>query len=115
MSLPEVIVAVTRVVLVFTIAYSGSLVAQTAFDVGSIRGTVRDESGALVTGAKVSLTEGSKGLVRKSQSDSGGSFLFTSVIAGGYSMRVQKEGFNTEQVRDLRIEVGEQASIAITL
>ena len=45
------IVQVT-VVLVLTVAYSGPLVAQTAFDVGSIRGTVRDESGALVTGSK---------------------------------------------------------------
>jgi len=104
-----------RVVLLFTLAYSASLSAQTASDAGAIRGTVRDESGALVAGAKVSLTEESKGLVRGSESDSAGSFLFTSVIAGGYSMRVEKEGFNTEQVQGLRIEVGEQASLVITL
>ena len=37
------------------------------------------------------------------------------MIAGGYSIRVEKEGFNTEQVQKLRIEIGEQASIVITL
>jgi hypothetical protein len=55
---------------------------KTASDAGAIRETVRDESGAVVTGAKVLLREESKGLIRESESDSSGSFLFTSVIAG---------------------------------
>jgi hypothetical protein len=104
-----------QAILLLTLPYSVSVLAQTASDVGAIRGTVRDESSAIVTGAKVMLTEESKGLVRSSESDSGGTFLFTSVIAGGYSIRVEKEGFNTEHIQGLRIEVGEQASLTVTL
>jgi hypothetical protein len=81
----------------------------------SLRGTVRDESGALVAGANVSLIDESKGVVRGSESDSGGSFLITPVIAGRYSVRVEKEGFNTERIEGLWIDVGEQASLPITL
>jgi len=104
-----------RALLLFALTYSLPLFAQTAPDAGLLRGTVRDDSGALVAAAQITLTENSKGLVRESQSDSGGSFLFTSVIPGEYSIRAGKEGFNTEQIHGLRIEVGEQASLAITL
>ncbi len=76
---------------------------------------VRDESGAFVANAKLILTEESKGLVRESESSRDGSFLFPSLIAGVYSVRVEKEGFSTEQMNDLRIEVGGLASIDLTL
>jgi len=56
---------------------------------------IRDDSGASVAGAKIILTEESKGLVRESGSNRDGSFLFPSLIAGGYSVCVQKEGFTS--------------------
>src|SRR5262249_31802908 len=69
----------------------------------------------LVVGAKVSLIEQSKGLVRRSESDSYGSFLFLSVLAGAYSIQVEMPGFITELMDGLRIEVGQQASVSIRL
>lgn len=102
-------------VLLFTAAFSASLLAQTAADGGTIRGKIRDESGALVAGASVSLIGESKGLVRRCKSDSGGSFLFTSVIAGGYSIRTEKAGFSIELVTGLEIDVGAQSSLVIVL
>src|SRR5262249_2893046 len=89
------------------------LAAQTTLGVGAVRGTVLDPSEQLVAGAKVTLTETSKGLVRRSESGGDGSFLFLSVLAGAYSLRVEMPGFITEQMDDLRIEVGQQASINI--
>ena len=52
---------------------------------------VRDDSGRSVADAKLILTERSKGLVRESESNSDGSFLFPSLIAGVYSVRVEKK------------------------
>ena len=69
----------------------------------------------MVAGAKVLLIDESKGVVRGSGSDSSGSFLIAPVIPGHYSVRIEKEGFNTERVERLWIEVGEQASLLITL
>jgi hypothetical protein len=63
---------------------------QTTLGIAAVGGTVRDQSGALVAGAKVTLTEESKGLVRDSESDTGGSFLFPAVIPGVYCIRVEK-------------------------
>jgi len=81
----------------------------------AVGGTVRDESGGSIPGAKIVLTEQSKGLIRESETDSNGSFLFSSVTAGVYSLRVEKAGFKTHQVDELTVEVGEVASVPITL
>ncbi len=104
-----------RVVLLFMLASPVALLAQTAENGGAIRGTVQDDSGALVPGVKLRLADKSKGLVRESESDSTGSFLFAPVIAGEYSVRVEKEGFSSEEIEGLRIEVAQQASLVITL
>lgn len=63
--------------------------AQTISGQGAVNGMVRDDSGASVAGAKIILTEESKGLVRESESSRDGSFLFPSLIAGIYSVSVQ--------------------------
>src|SRR4051812_24939950 len=91
------------------------LFAQTTLGVGALRGTVLDSSDKVVVGATVTLTETSKGLVRRSESHQDGSFHFVSVLAGIYSVRVEMPGFNTEQMDDLGIEVGQQASVNIRL
>jgi len=104
-----------RTILLVALVLAGSLTAQTPLGAGSLGGTIRDPSGALVTDAKVTLTETSKGLVRESQSDREGSFLFLSVIPAVYSVQVAKAGFNTERMDSLRIEVGQRASINIVL
>jgi hypothetical protein len=93
----------------------GPLAGQTTLGVGALRGTVRDASDQLVLGAQITLTETSKGLVRKTESDGGGSFLFPYVLAGNYSVRVEMPGFATEEMEALRIDVGQQASVNIRL
>jgi hypothetical protein len=89
--------------------------AQTLLGAGALGGTIRDESGAVVADAKVSLTEESKDLIRESKSDRGGSFLFPAIIAGMYSIAVEKPGFSPERINGLKIDIGEHASLVITL
>ena len=91
------------------------LAAQTTLGVATLRGAVLDPSQQLVVGAKVELIETSKGLVRRSESGRDGSFLFLSVLAGVYSIRVEMPGFSTQQMDGLRIEVGQEASVNIQL
>src|SRR4051794_13909197 len=104
-----------QAILMLGVAFGVAVFAQSSSPAAALRGTLRDESGALVADAKVSLIDESKGVVRGSGSDSSGSFLIAPVIPGRYSVRIEKEGFNTERIESLWIEVGEQASLLITL
>jgi hypothetical protein len=86
-----------------------------AMGAGAVGGTIRDESGGFVAKAKVVLTEKSKQLVQTSETDSSGSFLFPSVLAGVYTLQAEKAGFRVYKVDDLTVEVGEMASLSIAL
>jgi hypothetical protein len=80
-----------------------------------VRGVIRDQSGAAVSGATVALTEKSKGLVQESKTDERGSFLFPSVLVGSYRLNAEKSGFRPYQVDNLSLEVEETASLSIQL
>jgi hypothetical protein len=86
-----------------------------ALGAGAIGGTIRDKSGGSIAGAKVVLTEKSKQLLLTSETDSSGSFVFPSVLAGAYTLEAEKSGFRTYRVHDLTVEVGVTASLSITL
>ncbi len=107
--------ASVRRLISLAIAALVPMLAQTTLSVGSVGGAIRDESKGVIVGAKVILTEESKGLVRETESGSDGRFLFPSTIPGSYSLRVEKQGFNSGRMTGLRLEIGEQASVEITL
>src|SRR6476646_5810775 len=90
------------------------LMAQAPLGAAALSGRIRDELESPIAAAKVVITEKSKGLIRESLSDNSGSFLFPSMSAGIYEVRVTKEGFSTHQVDDLEIEVGQRAAVEIT-
>ncbi|MGA8144417.1 MAG: carboxypeptidase regulatory-like domain-containing protein [Candidatus Acidiferrales bacterium] len=59
----------------------------------SLRGTVTDQSGGVVSGAKVTLTNTGTDATRTTNSGSDGSYLFDSVAVGTYMITVEKAGF----------------------
>src|SRR5512142_36714 len=91
------------------------LSAQTSLGVGTLGGTVLDSSDRVVAGARVALTEQSKGSIRISESADDGTFLFASVLAGIYSIQVEMPGFSAEQMNNVAVEVGQQLTVEIRL
>jgi Carboxypeptidase regulatory-like domain len=89
--------------------------AQAPSGAAALSGTVLDGREDAISGAKVTIIEKSKDLVRESFSGASGSFLFPSLSPGVYVIRVTKVGFSTYQMDDLKIEVGQQAALDITL
>jgi hypothetical protein len=109
-----------RIVCLFAAAQVALLVfpstgVMAALGDGAVGGTIRDKSGAFVAGAKVVLTEKTKRLIHTSETDNSGAFLFPSVLAGAYTLYTQKAGFLGYRVDNLTVEVGEIASLSITL
>jgi Carboxypeptidase regulatory-like domain/TonB dependent receptor len=60
----------------------------------SLRGTVTDQSGGVVPGAKVTLTNTGTGISHTTTTGSDGSYLFDLVQVGTYKLIVDKPGFS---------------------
>jgi hypothetical protein len=62
---------------------------------GSIHGTVLDPSGALVSGARITLIRGDQSQ-QQTQSDTDGQFSFTNVPSGPFQLTIASPGFSTQ-------------------
>ncbi len=90
-----------------------ALVAQTSQ--GRIMGTVADVSGAVVSGAAVTVTNTATGVSREVTTTSAGEFIAPSLEPGPYSVTVQAKGFATTRHTGIQLEVAKDARIDFKL
>ena len=90
--------------LCFLLFTASSVLAQ--FDTATVVGTVRDTSGAVVPGAKVTLTSAATGISVVRQSAGDGNFEFPAVRPGAYLVSAEKVGFAMALVDNLQVQVG---------
>src|SRR4029077_983727 len=63
---------------------------------GTVFGTITDPTGAVITGAQVAVSSLSTGLKRDALSDMNGQYHVVGLATGKYTVRIDKEGFQTE-------------------
>jgi len=81
----------------------------------TLTGTVTDETGAVVAGATVVVTDLSKQVERQTTTNSDGFFIVPQLLPSHYKIRVQRSGFATAELPDVALNVGDQSSIRIQL
>jgi hypothetical protein len=81
---------------------------QTSVSTGGIVGTVTDPTGAVVGGAKVSITNLGTNQTTSLSTTSSGLYNSGSVVPGRYKVRVEASGFRTSELT-LTVEVGSVA------
>ncbi len=92
---------------------NGQLVSQaTSTTTGGISGTVTDDTGAPVVGAKITA-RGPKTVTKTS--DAKGAFAFDNLPAGVYAIVAERAGYQTAQQADFAIFSGEVQKLSITL
>ena len=82
---------------------------------GTILGTVKDPSGLLIPGATVSVINVETNDTRTVATGSDGSFRFPALQAGHYSVKIEKEGFETETRTGLTLEVTQEMVVNSSL
>jgi len=82
---------------------------------GTLFGTVTDTSGAVVPGAEVSVENVSTGLKRDGRTDKTGEYQLVGLPTGRYTLRVQKEGFQTEVREGIALSPGAVIGINFSL
>lgn len=99
--------------LVFALLVAGAARAQTT--TGQITGVVQDPSAAVITGAKVSVTQQETGLVRESQTNMEGIFAFPLLPIGTWTLRVEQAGFRPVIQTDITLQVNETRRVDVRL
>jgi hypothetical protein len=82
-----------------------TLLAQTTISTGSIQGVITDPSGAVVSDAKISISNKATGRVITVRSTSAGAYTSGALTPGDYSLRVEAQGFKTSAI-GVTVQVG---------
>ncbi len=82
---------------------------------GSIVGSVQDQSGAMVVGAEITITNKDTGVTRETKSNEAGLYNFANVQAGTYDLKVGSQGFRTVTRTGVIAAINEVTRVEIRL
>lgn len=82
---------------------------------GTLQGTVSDESGALVSGAAVTVSNTNTNEAKKLETDSGGRYVVPFLTPGTYTVSIEAKGFNSAKESNIKIDVSQTRAVNFTL
>ena len=103
------------VVAIVLLALSGIPTLKAQVDRGGIAGTVKDASGAVVPGARVTITNVGTQQTTRLTSDSSGSYVTTNLPIGRYTVTFEKPGFKRTVHSNVTISVNQTSRVDTTL
>jgi Carboxypeptidase regulatory-like domain len=106
-------VATVSLAIAFTFLTAHFIYAQV--DTGSILGTVKDASGAVVPGAKVTIVHEGTGLTLSSLTREDGTYIFTPIRIGTYRVEVEYSGFQKGRRLGIELNIQQQAVVDFSL
>jgi hypothetical protein len=77
-------------------------------DSGTILGVVRDASGAVIPDAKITVRNEGTSLAQTTTTSASGTYVFTPLKIGTYSVEAEKEGFKRQRRAGLELNIQEQ-------
>lgn len=95
----------TRLLLLTATLLSLSPVSLAQSTVGRVLGTLTDQSGAAVAGAKVVVTDIQRGSTRTAATDDSGNYAVPDLQPGTYKIHVEAKGFKSVERPNVQIEV----------
>jgi len=100
--------------LLLLLCSSQLLMGQATVGTGAIQGTITDPTGAVVSGAKVTINNKNTGQAISATTNSSGSYTSGALAPGDYVVRVEASGFKTSEVT-VGVQVGGSASANLKL
>ncbi|HET9406067.1 MAG TPA: carboxypeptidase regulatory-like domain-containing protein [Candidatus Sulfotelmatobacter sp.] len=82
---------------------------------GSVTGVVRDRAQAVVTGAKVQITNVQTNVTQAATTGADGTYHFLALPPGQYKISATASGFRTYNATDITLQVNDELRIDITL
>jgi hypothetical protein len=103
----------STLVLVAMLVTATAVFAQTFR--GTVLGTVTDQSGAVISGAKVAVKNANTGLERTTQTSADGSYAVPELPIGSYTVTISQTGFQTSSVTAVAVDVAQERRVDMTL
>jgi len=88
---------------------------QASVSTAELRGQVTDQNGAAIAGATITITDVGKGTSRSVTTDEHGNYIFLSLPPSVYRVRVEAEGFSPKNLNDVKLDVGQIATVPVSL
>ena len=104
--------------LVLGVALAVVLICFPAFSqsgVGTIQGSVFDQTGAAIAGASVTVVDTARGINRPFTTDSAGAYNALNLLPGTYTVRAEAKGFQTIEHANVTVQVGVNSRVDLTL
>ena len=77
---------------------------------GTVVGVVTDQSGALIPGATITVTDPSTKIARTTVTNNDGSYVLVDVQPGKYNIKATKDGFSITEISGQNVSVGTQTT-----
>lgn len=84
-------------------------------DAGAIVGLVRDASGAVVTGAKVTVTDVDRGIQLTLSTNDQGEYVASPLRIGRYSVTIEKQGFKKAVAGPVQVNIQDRVEVDLKL
>jgi hypothetical protein len=78
---------------------------------GKVRGIVQDPTGAVIAGAKVTITNNKTNVSVTTQTTAQGEYLFNDLLPGDYTLTVEASSFKKLTLNDVRVELNQTTDV----
>jgi hypothetical protein len=99
----------------FSLLALGALLSRAQVDTGTILGTVRDTTGAVVPNATVTLTNEATSVTQTTTTGANGEYTFTPLRIGRYSVEAKSPGFQAEKKTGVQLDIQQQVVVNFSL
>src|SRR5579864_806899 len=80
-----------------------------------VRGVVKDQSGAMITDATITITNDATGIATTAHSDDHGLYILTGLRPAEYTIKADRAGFRAAEQRNVVLQVDQQTTIDFEL
>jgi len=94
---------------------SAALVLGQASYTAQVRGVVKDQSGAMIPGATVTITNDATGIAGTAKSDDHGFYILTGLRPAVYTIKTEAAGFRVAEQKNVVLQVDQQTTIDFEL
>lgn len=99
--------------IVAVVAFSVTAVAQVT--TGNVRGVVKDESGAVISGAKVTITDSATKSTQTVQASADGEFQFVNLPGGEYTITIEANSFKKTTLSNVLVSLNRTTDVAVSM